>query len=401
MYVSCFIWKKVHILLLLILILLSVNGSAQAIVSPNIIINLPSRTLELYSGTTLIKEYPVAVGKASTPTPLGEFRIDNKECNPTWIPPNRDYIVLSGPDNPLGYRWMGFFSSYGIHGTNAPWAIGTAVSNGCVRMREEDAEELFDIVTEGTPVKIIYERIKVGIDNNGQASICVYPDIYDCKPISLAEAKRKLDKYGCRDLISDDIVLQMIQESSGKQVPIARFHNIKINGKILSAQAVSIGGNIYLPVWAVAVANGSNIIWDERNQLVWKEMHVVNGLVRGDVIFCKVEDIQKLFGMQKVIKKEENLLELNVFSLAVNGKMIGAKIDIVDGVLSIPGILLAESLGKNAKLDLLQNHFTVEGHDVPFTFIDGQSYIKITNIKEYFKANVVVNQKEHVIEITN
>lgn len=379
---------------------MSVSANAKEVDSPNVIINLPSRTLELYTGNTFIKEYPVAVGKPSTPTPLGNFCIDTKERNPTWIPPDRDYVVLSGPDNPLGYRWMGFLSSYGIHGTNAPWTIGMTVSNGCIRMREEDAEELFDIVKVETPVKIIYEQIKISIGNKGQASIAIYPDIYELKSVTLDEVNRKLAEFGCRGLISNDVILQIIREKTGKQVPFAKFHNLKINDQILMDRAVTIGDNMYVPVWAVAAANKSNIIWDEQNQLVWKEKRVVGGIVRGNIIYCKVEDIQKLFGMQQTYKEEENVLELNMLSVLVNDKSIGVIVGIVDDVIAIPGLILADFLKKNAKFDIINKIFILEGQSIPFALIDNQPFIKITNIKEIFNANVFWNRKNYSIEIT-
>jgi len=140
MSVFCFSRIVISIFVLLIFILFPISAAAQQSNSPQIIINLPSRTLQLYYGNTMSKEYYVAIGKPSTPTPMGNFYIVSKERDPIWIPPGSNYVVMSGPDNPLGYRWMEFLPLYGIHGTNAPWTIGMAVSNGCVRMREEEAE---------------------------------------------------------------------------------------------------------------------------------------------------------------------------------------------------------------------------------------------------------------------
>ena len=65
-------------------------------------INLPSGILSLYKDGMLIKEYPVCVGKQSTPTPQGEYRVIYKTVNPYWI--NKDVVVPPGPQNPLGVR---------------------------------------------------------------------------------------------------------------------------------------------------------------------------------------------------------------------------------------------------------------------------------------------------------
>ncbi len=108
-----------------------------------ITINTQAHTLTLTKDGTTIKTYPVAVGKPSTPTPKGSFRIINKELN---------------PGGPFGVRWMGMNipgGGYGIHGTNNPGSIGKSISHGCVRMFNPDVTELYNLVPVGTPVKII------------------------------------------------------------------------------------------------------------------------------------------------------------------------------------------------------------------------------------------------------
>jgi lipoprotein-anchoring transpeptidase ErfK/SrfK len=113
-------------------------------VSPNyIVINIRNHSLTLYHDGKFYKAYPVAVGKASTPTPKGIFRIKNKAVN---------------PGGPFGARWMGLTApggSYGIHGTNNPASIGKNISNGCIRMHNKDVIELFQQVMVGTMVNII------------------------------------------------------------------------------------------------------------------------------------------------------------------------------------------------------------------------------------------------------
>ncbi|MBQ6795715.1 MAG: LysM peptidoglycan-binding domain-containing protein [Clostridia bacterium] len=103
-------------------------------------INISAKTLSVYQNGVLIKEYPVATGKPTTPTPIGNFTVINKQLN---------------PGGPYGTRWLGLSQKgYGIHGTNAPESIGTAASNGCIRMFNSDIEELFDITNTGTAVRI-------------------------------------------------------------------------------------------------------------------------------------------------------------------------------------------------------------------------------------------------------
>lgn len=291
----------------LLFIVMPVGAAEKGVNTHQIIINLPSYTLQLYSGAALDKEYFVAIGKPATPTPVGSFYIIDKERDPVWIPPGRDYVVLSGPDNPLGYRWMEFFPLYGIHGTNAPWTIGMAVSNGCVRMREEDAEELFEIVRYGTPINITYDRIKIDIDNKGQASIGIYPDIYGYKTITLADVNNKLAEYGLRDFVNEEFILPLLKGASGKQLPFAKLQNIIVNNIPLGKKAITIDKQTYIPTWAVAVACKSNFTWDDKNQLIWKDNAAFHGVVKGDIIYSSLDDIQKLFGLQQVLPAQDYL----------------------------------------------------------------------------------------------
>jgi len=118
-----------------------------------IVVSLLDRKLVLFAGDRVVKIYDVAVGKPSTPTPEGEFRIINHIPNPTYY--GTGVVVGPGNGNPLGTRWMGLSAKgYGIHGTNVPTSIGKAASHGCIRMRQQDLEALFDLVRVGTTVEL-------------------------------------------------------------------------------------------------------------------------------------------------------------------------------------------------------------------------------------------------------
>jgi len=122
-----------------------------------IVISIPDRKLVLMEGNHVVKLYDVAVGKPSTPSPQGEFRVINRIPDPTWYGPGK--VVGPGRDNPLGTRWIGLnVKGYGIHGTNAPHSIGKAASHGCIRMRQRDLEDLFALVDVGTVVELHGER---------------------------------------------------------------------------------------------------------------------------------------------------------------------------------------------------------------------------------------------------
>ncbi len=114
-------------------------------------IDVDKRTLTLLVDDQIFKTYPCAVGKASTKSPVGEWRIIQKGTN--W-------------GGGFGTRWLGLnvpWGIYGIHGTNNPSSIGTAASAGCIRMHNRDVEELYPWIKVGTRVSIIgpYPRLRI------------------------------------------------------------------------------------------------------------------------------------------------------------------------------------------------------------------------------------------------
>lgn len=114
-------------------------------------------TLTLLLNSYFIKQFPVGIGK-SDKTPRGVFVVDNKLINPVWYSPDGIY-QFGDPKNVLGTRWIGFedqegLYGYGIHGTSEPETIGKEMSNGCIRLRNEDVEELFNYVKAKTKVVI-------------------------------------------------------------------------------------------------------------------------------------------------------------------------------------------------------------------------------------------------------
>ena len=393
--------KVLIVALLFFLLSFTVNAQQNPdLASPQIVINLPSRTLEFYAGPKLIKEYPIAVGKPSTPSPLGEYVIINKEVNPAWYPPHSKIIVPSGPDNPLGYRWMGFLPTYGIHGTNAPWAIGGAVSNGCIRMLEPDVEELFEMVPYGTPVNVTYDRIRVRISDKGLVTLAIYPDIYGWQPVNLAQVQKKLAVHGVDGLAADDFVISLIREEPDRPVPFAQMVQLKVNDTLLVEPAIRQNDKLFVPVRAVAGAFQIELVWDEVNQVIRSERRIVPGIVRGKILYTDAEKVQVLFGGQKVWKPEDNLLEINVLSVFVNNKPLTKDVQVIDGVLAIPLKPLAASLSQNVQWDSEKKAATLQGVPIEARDIDGQPYIKITRIYDSFGTYVYWNEQARSIELT-
>jgi lipoprotein-anchoring transpeptidase ErfK/SrfK len=122
-----------------------------------VLVSIPDRRLALLENGKIIRIYRVAVGKTSTPSPAGDFKIVNRVANPTYY--HKGQVVPAGENNPVGSRWMGLSTpGYGIHGTNQPRSIGKAASTGCIRMGKHDVEELFALVNVGDQVEIRAER---------------------------------------------------------------------------------------------------------------------------------------------------------------------------------------------------------------------------------------------------
>src|SRR5580698_10886338 len=122
--------------------------------SRRLIVNIAARKIVMVEDGKVVKMYPVAVGKHSTPSPSGSFHIASHVVNPTYSHDGK--VVRPGPSNPVGTRWMGLgYKGYGIHGTNQPESIGHAASHGCIRMRNQDVEELFALVRVGDDVELI------------------------------------------------------------------------------------------------------------------------------------------------------------------------------------------------------------------------------------------------------
>lgn len=107
-----------------------------------IVVDLDDNTLNVFKDNEFYKSYPCAGGKYSSPSPLGTWNIISKA---DW-------------GEGFGGTWMGFdvpWGKYGIHGTDEPWSIGGATSEGCIRMYNDDAKDVKSYIPVGTKVTII------------------------------------------------------------------------------------------------------------------------------------------------------------------------------------------------------------------------------------------------------
>ncbi len=173
-----------------------------------IIIDVQKRTLTVMENGYPYKQFPCAVGKNETPTPVGNWSIRRKARN--W-------------GTGFGTRWLGLnidWGIYGIHGTNKPYSIGTRASHGCIRMFNRHVEELFPWVEAGTPVHIVGN-----IMGPEHRPTLVHGD----RESGVLEIQRLMQKHGYYDGPIDGIF------GSGLQKAVVQFrkdHNLRYDNRV-------------------------------------------------------------------------------------------------------------------------------------------------------------------------
>ena len=145
-----------------------------------IVLNIASKRLFYFpqigeGQATIVKTYPIGIGRVGWETPLGVTTVTAKAKDPHWYVPwsvRQEHaemgdplpsVIPPGPDNPLGHRVLKLeMPGYLIHGTNQPFGVGMRVSHGCVRLYPENIEYLYEIVDVGELVAIVNEPFLLG-----------------------------------------------------------------------------------------------------------------------------------------------------------------------------------------------------------------------------------------------
>ncbi|ELH8610506.1 TPA: L,D-transpeptidase [Enterobacter asburiae] len=157
-------------------------------VREGIIVNAAEMRLYYYPpGGNTVEVLPIGIGQAGRETPRNWVTaVERKQEGPTWSPtPNtrRAYaaegktlpaFVPAGPDNPMGLYAIYIGRLYAIHGTNSNFGIGLRVSQGCIRLRNNDIKYLFDNVPVGTRVQLIDRPVKVTTEPDGSRWVEVH-----------------------------------------------------------------------------------------------------------------------------------------------------------------------------------------------------------------------------------
>lgn len=121
-----------------------------------LVLRLSERRVYVYQNQKVLISYPVAIGRTGWETPTGQYQVIQKISDPIWQHPFTAEVIPPGPENPLGARWIGFWTDgtnyIGFHGTPNEETVGQAISHGCVRMFNQDVLALFEKVKLGTLV---------------------------------------------------------------------------------------------------------------------------------------------------------------------------------------------------------------------------------------------------------
>lgn len=178
----------------------------QQLILPNtvrqgIVLNVAEMRLYYYPpGSGTVEVLPIGIGQAGRETPRNWVTsVERKQEAPSWTPTantRREYakrgeslpaFVPAGPDNPMGLYAIYIGRLYAIHGTNANFGIGLRVSQGCIRLRNDDIKYLFDNVPVGTRVQIIDQSVKYTTEPDGSRWVEVH------EPLSRNRAEYESD----------------------------------------------------------------------------------------------------------------------------------------------------------------------------------------------------------------
>ena len=200
-----------------------------------VVLNVPQRMLFFFDGNDLLEAFPVAVGRPSWPTPLGDFHVIDRQVDKTWHVPlsiqremcreGRPVLteVPPGPENPLGRHWLGLSRrGYGIHGTIAPTSIHHFITHGCIRMHPDDVAVLFAALQVGDAVRIVYDPVLLASLPDGRVFLEAHPDAYRRAGDPLERARELAERSGCSARIDWERAQQVLQAREGIAREVSR-----------------------------------------------------------------------------------------------------------------------------------------------------------------------------------
>lgn len=220
---------------------------------PNIeiTVDVPAFRLTLWQDGREVKTYQIGVGMAKYPLVIGERRASEVIWNPTWIPPDSDWVRESGVTpgkvikpgvaaNPIGKMKIPLGGGYLIHQAKGRGDLGNLVSHGCVRMMQSDLYDLGEKIaaayawpvskkridaakrTTKTVVATLDQPVPIDINYDTQVvengTLYIYPDVYSRGTNTVARLRAELETSGVDASQLDDATLEeMLKRPTKKQ----------------------------------------------------------------------------------------------------------------------------------------------------------------------------------------
>jgi L,D-transpeptidase ErfK/SrfK len=210
-----------------------------------IIINIPDRTLYFFKDGT-VTYFPVGLGLlvkteiSDWRTPTGKFYITSKRRDPTWYVPESiqlenamkgkevEEIVPPGPANPLGqYAIETSIPATLIHATIWPGSVYRYTSHGCIRMLPEHMEQLYSMVKIKTKGEIIYEPVKLAVNDEGRVYLEVRTDVYKTHKSIKEYVSKVIETRGISDKVDWQKIDKLIQDETGVAEDVTLLQAIK------------------------------------------------------------------------------------------------------------------------------------------------------------------------------
>ena len=116
-------------------------------------VDLSDRELTIHAHGYYVRRYQIGIGQDNS-SPIGRFKVLEKVPEPQYTDPEGRVTAGGAAGNPLGHYWIDIGNSFGIHGTIDPNSIGQAASRGCIRLRDRDITEVYNLLTTGSEVVI-------------------------------------------------------------------------------------------------------------------------------------------------------------------------------------------------------------------------------------------------------
>ncbi|MFA5524869.1 MAG: L,D-transpeptidase [Tissierellales bacterium] len=403
--------KTIIISIILLFTLKSLVLSQSLSPQYKIEIDIISRSLYFYEDDNIVKEYPVAVGKASTQTPIGKYKVTNKVVNPYYA---KKKIGGGSPQNPLGSRWMGFKPSYGVHGNSNPSSIGTFVSEGCIRMYDKDVKELYEKITIGTPVNIMYEPIKIKNDMDSKNPIIVvYPDTYKKVPNLEKLVDEKLVDLNLIEKISPNKLASLKKQLNRELVVFSDEWVYMINGEYITNDIIFMENAFYVnldkvcsffnidiidfeptstELFAGPIENANKVKTTELVGELNKRITVVKYNERK---YVQISVLESTIGGKHIINQDQQVINLDISYILYNSRFVKGEVIDIEGEIGISLEGLSNIFYGGLNTSLEKASVSINGKEIGYRIVRDNPYIFLKDLlaQTDFKSNIYTKDK--------